>query len=321
VDFTKRNPTLMVVLARSELSMCGAARCVLCCCCLLAQGGFDADTLLTILLQVVAALAHLHRLGILHRDLRASNVLVACLSPLFRLCILLADFGVSHILSAFVEGGTAGGMTSTAAGTLLRGTAALGPLQWCAPEVRAGFGVAGAEVVATKESDVYMFGGLLYELLTGGTAPFHWLAGHPSILHARLQAAGEVEVDGVPVPLTGLLHHSVLEAATVDRKAIPWFHGVLAEKTPEVAAALRDLCARCVYVRAVVGRVRSVCLGWPLSSRSALRGMHGALLCRRWLPGASPGSHLHAPSCPRWATSCGHCWPGTAARRRLRWRR
>jgi len=47
---------------------------------------------LSILRQVVAGLLHLHSLGILHRDLRAANLLIAGLDPLH---VLVADFGVS----------------------------------------------------------------------------------------------------------------------------------------------------------------------------------------------------------------------------------
>ena len=70
------------------------------------------STLLSVASQVVAALRHLHSLGILHRDTRAANVLIASLDPIHA---LLADLGVSHQLSAFVAGAAgAGGAPLTA---------------------------------------------------------------------------------------------------------------------------------------------------------------------------------------------------------------
>jgi serine/threonine protein kinase len=47
--------------------------------------------------QVLKGLRHLHRLGILHRDLRTQNLLVASMDPLR---VVLADLGLSHLLSA-----------------------------------------------------------------------------------------------------------------------------------------------------------------------------------------------------------------------------
>ena len=46
------------------------------------QGGVTLGFVLAAMQQVVAGLAHLHSLGILHRDLRAANVLVVSLQPL-----------------------------------------------------------------------------------------------------------------------------------------------------------------------------------------------------------------------------------------------
>ncbi len=45
------------------------------------QGGLRLETVVDIMRQVVAGLRHLHSLGILHRDLRAANVLVESLDP------------------------------------------------------------------------------------------------------------------------------------------------------------------------------------------------------------------------------------------------
>ena len=65
-------------------------------------------------------------MGILHRDLRAANVLVDSLDPLQ---IRVADFGVSHLLSAFARGEMYKGASKVT--SVLTGAAALGPLQVC----------------------------------------------------------------------------------------------------------------------------------------------------------------------------------------------
>ncbi len=100
----------------------------------LPQGGLPLGVLLDILRQVVAGVRHLHRLGILHRDLRAANVLVASLDPMQ---VMLTDLGVAHLLSAFTEGATAG-VTASKVSTLLRGDAGRGPALWMAPEAFTG---------------------------------------------------------------------------------------------------------------------------------------------------------------------------------------
>jgi serine/threonine protein kinase len=91
-----------------------------------AQGGLTLAQVLSILRQVVAGLMHLHSLGILHRDLRAANLLIDSLDPLR---ILVADFGVSHLLSAFAAGARAMDLSASKVPSLLTGPAALGPLQ------------------------------------------------------------------------------------------------------------------------------------------------------------------------------------------------
>jgi serine/threonine protein kinase len=218
---------------------------------------------------------HLHSLGILHRDLRAANILIAGLDPLH---VMVADFGVSHILSAFAA---QAGDTFTAASkvtSVLMGAAGLGPLQvrvclpwliwchlccfsvcrtwwsdmlrpftccfvcrgvaqWTAPEVRAGSEASGA--VVTTASDVYMVGGLAYELLTCGVPPFHWLMSNPTLLVQRLSSAEPVEIPDTDVTLPGLLHKNVLEAAVLSRKPIPWC--VQADATPGSGGRLEEV--------------------------------------------------------------------------------
>ncbi len=94
------------------------------------QGGLTLTQVLSVLVQAAAGLLHLHSLGVLHRDLRAANLLLDGLDPLH---VRLADFGVSHLLSAFaVAAGGSARVAAVTAGkvpTVLRGSAAKGPMQ------------------------------------------------------------------------------------------------------------------------------------------------------------------------------------------------
>ncbi|MEZ5990460.1 MAG: protein kinase [Planctomycetota bacterium] len=94
-----------------------------------------------IVLQVAEALAHAHARGVLHRDVKASNVM---LTPDGR--VLLLDFGL-----AWTEGADA----------LTRSGAMLGSLPYMAPEQ-----VRGDNAAIDERTDVHGLGVLLYELLT-----------------------------------------------------------------------------------------------------------------------------------------------------------
>jgi serine/threonine protein kinase len=99
----------------------------------------DADTA-RVASELAAALAHAHARGVLHRDIKPSNVLFDEEGN-----AKLADFGIAHVGDA---------STLTEAGTIL-GTAA-----YISPEQ------AQAEPI-TAATDVYAFGVVLYQLLTG----------------------------------------------------------------------------------------------------------------------------------------------------------
>ena len=101
----------------------------------------DADAV-EIAAQVLDALAHAHRLGIVHRDVKPSNVL---LEDTEEIAVRLLDFGLAQL---------DGADTLTAAGDVP------GTLAYIAPER-----LAGAD--ASAESDVWSVGVMLWEALAG----------------------------------------------------------------------------------------------------------------------------------------------------------
>lgn len=102
-------------------------------------GRAGTDVVLRIGRAVASALAHAHSRGVLHRDLKASNVMLTVDGR-----ALLFDFGLAH---------------STDAEKLTRSGARVGSLPYMAPEQLRGDGV-------DERTDVYGLGALLCEALT-----------------------------------------------------------------------------------------------------------------------------------------------------------
>jgi hypothetical protein len=139
------------------------------------QGILPPDEVAKIGSQIASALAAAHKAGIVHRDIKPGNVLLAEDGT-----VKITDFGVSHAV---------GDVTVTATG-MLAGTPA-----YLAPEVARG----GSAVFS---SDVFSLGATLYTALEGAP-PFGLNANAIALLHQV--ASGEITPPRQSDPLTPLL--------------------------------------------------------------------------------------------------------------------
>lgn len=106
------------------------------------QGKFDFEALMKIMAPVLSALAAAHRLGIVHRDVKPENILIARDGR-----VKIADFGLAR--------GASIGQTMTAESSVV-----LGSVSYLAPEqVERG--------VSDSRSDVYSAAIVIFESLTG----------------------------------------------------------------------------------------------------------------------------------------------------------
>ncbi len=106
----------------------------------------ELDSLLSISLQVADALAEAHARGVIHRDVKAGNIMI---TPRGQAKVL--DFGLAKMLERG-EGADETHLTMTGA---VMGTPAS-----MSPEQASGFR-------ADHRSDIFSFGGVLYEMATG----------------------------------------------------------------------------------------------------------------------------------------------------------
>jgi beta-lactam-binding protein with PASTA domain/serine/threonine protein kinase len=175
---------------------------------------------LTLLEPVVSALAAAHRAGLIHRDVKPENVLIAAEQPgpgRSGSAIKVADFGLAKAVSADTQ--------HTATGGVLIGT-----VSYLAPELV----VDGR---SDARADVYAIGVVLYELLTGrkpheGESPIQVAYRH---VHHDVPAPSDL-IPGTPDYVDAL----VARATARDRTQRPADAGVLLHHLHRVANALRE---------------------------------------------------------------------------------
>jgi len=119
---------------------------------LIPESGLPVDLAYRYATQIVDALVHAHGRGVVHRDLKSSNVVV---TPEGSVKIL--DFGVARRL---VDSGPAGTATMTL-DTIAPPGSPVGTIPYMPPEVLRGRS-------ADARGDIWSFGVLLHEMATGG---------------------------------------------------------------------------------------------------------------------------------------------------------
>jgi tetratricopeptide (TPR) repeat protein/tRNA A-37 threonylcarbamoyl transferase component Bud32 len=130
------------------------------------EGELPLPDAVRILAEVTDALAHAHRRGVVHRDMKPDNVMISGRHA------LVMDFGVAKAVS------DAGGLSGNqGAGALTTAGMALGTPAYMAPEQ------AAADPNVDHRADLYALGAMGYEMLTGrppftGRTPQEVLAAH-----------------------------------------------------------------------------------------------------------------------------------------------
>jgi serine/threonine protein kinase/Tfp pilus assembly protein PilF len=154
---------------------------------LLSRGPLPTDQVLRLGQQLADALAHAHEHGVVHRDFKSANVVIA---PEGRAKVL--DFGLAKRLAGeeATEATTASYGSLTAPGTLA------GTLAYMAPEQLRG-------QAADARSDIWALGVVLYEMVSG-RRPFHGQTGF-ALSSAILNESPPTLHQGVPDGLRGVI--------------------------------------------------------------------------------------------------------------------
>ncbi len=113
---------------------------------ILAEGALDPAEAVRIIGQVLTALEYSHRAGVIHRDIKPGNIMIAANGQ-----VKVMDFGIARAIS-------------DSAATIAETSAIVGTAQYFSPEQARG------EAVDAR-TDLYSTGVVLFELLTG-QAPF-----------------------------------------------------------------------------------------------------------------------------------------------------
>ena len=165
---------------------------------LMAEGKIQLAKTLRYATHIAGALAAAHRVGLVHRDTKPSNVMIAEGDT-----AKLLDFGLAKLLDG-------SGIAASSSWGRTRDGVVVGTVHYMSPEQALGNAV-------DHRSDIFSFGSLLYEMLIGQRAFDGDSA--PAVLHALAYSSPTplLEQDpGLPPGLTGLVDQA-LEKDPADR--------------------------------------------------------------------------------------------------------
>jgi len=159
---------------------------------LLARGGaLPPSEAMRLLREIVDGLAHAHRHGVVHRDIKPDNVMLA------ERHAMLMDFGVAKALS-----------DGSAQHTLTSVGISLGTPTYMAPEQ------AAADPGIDHRADIYAVGVILYEILTG--VPPYSRGDHMSVMYQHVQGKARPPID-INKDLPQELNNLVMKCMSLDK--------------------------------------------------------------------------------------------------------
>ena len=250
-------------------------------------GPLTAEEALPLIHQLIDALEYAHEKGVVHRDLKPANLKV---TPEGRLKVL--DFGLAKALTGEAAAGDPASSPTLTMGATMAGII-MGTAAYMAPEQARGQAV-------DKRADIWSFGVVLYELLTGkplfeGPTVSDTLAG--VLRH-------EPDWNAVPARFQRLLRLCLMRDPRQRLRDISGARLLLEESPPTAAATLR--ASRALAVGGRSGRVALAAVAWlaprsvklPLLRFDADLGP-GAVVGRRVTAAISPdGTRLGFPGPP-----------------------
>jgi tRNA A-37 threonylcarbamoyl transferase component Bud32/tetratricopeptide (TPR) repeat protein len=214
----------------------------------LAHGPLPVARVIGVLRDVAKALEFAHARGVVHRDIKPDNVLLAGSSA------AVTDFGIAKALSASKQAPNA---TLTQMGT------SIGTPSYMAPEQAAG------DPDTDHRADIYAFGCMAYELLTGAT-PFGDKPPHQQIVAHFSEVPAPIEQRRPDVPPS--LARLVMRCLEKDAAARPQTATELLAELDGVGTGSRDSANRPATAVGTRGARR----GWLIGGAAAVVVAAGA---------------------------------------------
>lgn len=187
---------------------------------------------LEVLLQIAEAMRHLHEKHFVHGDLKPGNILMSKLdmahSDAQFYLVKVADFGCAQPIDP-ISGATVEDFDFK-----------IGTLAYTAPEVLSGRKHGGASLQHPQKIDVYSFGVIAYQVITGATKVYP--KGFPRIRERVIEGSLRPDnrqlskilswIVGKPFPALGLLHPLTVSCWAANPNERPTF--------ASICASLRD---------------------------------------------------------------------------------